>query len=122
MKKIFISGPYRAPSIYDVKRNILAAEDMSVLLMKLGYAVFCPHKNTGLLDGAVPDKTFLDTALAFLPACDAVVVLPWHHRSEGTKAEIKAAGELGLPVLYRSNYYTAADFIRAVNGLFTDDI
>jgi hypothetical protein len=41
--------------------------------------------------------------MAWLEACDEIYVLNNWHTSEGTKAEIKRARELGIPVVFEGD-------------------
>jgi hypothetical protein len=113
MKKAYVAGPYKAPTYYQRRQNIAAAEAVAVELLRMGYAVFCPHRNYGGLDGVISEFDFLERDLAHLEDCQLVVVLPGYEASEGTKAEIHHAHNELVPV-----YYWPEDreqIVRAVN-------
>ena len=88
----YISGPYRGATINETFHNIEVAREAAEVYWKNGYWVFCPHLNSALMDGIVPDETFLRADLWFMkallrPGSGVLVMLPrWVH-SEGSKAE-----------------------------------
>lgn len=99
MPVVYIAGPYRAPTEFEVVRNIRRAEEVAVELWRSGCAVVCPHLNTALLGGAVPDDTFIDGDLAILSRCDGLVTVVGWNASVGARAEVAQARHLGIPVL-----------------------
>lgn len=100
MKVIYVSGPYRAPTEYEVGQNIRAAEEAAIKLWQEGWAVICPHKNTARLGGVVPDGVWIKGDIAMLIRCDAIYMLPTWERSEGARAEHEAAVKAGIPAIY----------------------
>ena len=103
MKRVFLSGPYSAPTEVEVMRNIRVAEEVSIAVRQLGEgnaACFCPHKNSAHLGGVMPYEFWIRECLAFLAVCDCVVMLPGWERSAGAAVELKAAQDIGLPVYY----------------------
>ena len=102
MKVIYTAGPYRADTVYGITCNIERARELSAYVWELGHVALSPHLNTALFDGLVSDQAFLDGTLELMRRADAVVLIPGWQRSEGTKAEIKEAEKLGIPVLYNA--------------------
>ncbi|HLP84813.1 MAG TPA: DUF1937 family protein [Phycisphaerales bacterium] len=98
MKLIYVAGPYRAPSEWQVTLNIREAEAAALELWRMGYAVICPHKNTAYFGGAAPDQVWLDGDMEMLRRCDAVYAMPSWKKSTGATAEISEARRLGIPV------------------------
>ncbi len=98
MKLIYTAGPYRAATPYDVRRNIERARDVAAALWRMGWAVVCPHANSAHLDGVVPEERFLEGDLEMLRRCDALVLIPGWHVSEGSRAEKAEAERHGIPV------------------------
>jgi nucleoside 2-deoxyribosyltransferase len=100
VKIAFISGPYRAPSKRGVYRNIRKAAEVAALVAKLGYAVFCPHTNSHLVEfvGGLGDEYWLEADLKILPRCDLVVLVEGWTSSSGSIVEIVAAVTQGIPV------------------------
>lgn len=100
MELAYISGPYRDPSIHGIVRNIRRAEEAATKYRKLKYAVFCPHMNSALMDGTMPDDYWMHEDLEILCRCDAIVMLSDWELSEGARIEHQKANEWGLTVIY----------------------
>jgi hypothetical protein len=99
--KVYVAGPFRGKTNWDIKQNTRNAEMIALALWRTEFcAVYCPHLNTAEFQDTAPDDVWLKGHLAFLPDCDAVVVVPGWERSSGTKAEIAEAEKLGIPVFY----------------------
>jgi len=99
MQVAFICGPYRAGSVRGIVENIRRAEKYALKYWSLGYAVFCPHMNTALFDGAEPDEVWLNGGLEFLRRSDVVVCIPGWENSEGSIAEVRLARALGKKII-----------------------
>ena len=97
---IYIAGPFRANGARAVEQNIRRAEDAAYGVWARGHAAMCPHANARWEDPEIGDQVFLDGTLELMRRCDAVLVLPYHQASEGTKGEIAEAKRLGMPVAY----------------------
>ena len=92
MKKvIYIAGPYRAKTEWEVKQNIDRAEAVSLKYWKAGYAVFCPHKNSAFMGGSCPDETWLEGGLEILKRCDGIVMMEGWRESKGSGGELDQA-------------------------------
>jgi hypothetical protein len=100
MKIAYVAGPYRAKTIRGIVENINKAEAVALELWKLGFMVFCPHKNSGLFDGDIPDENFLDGDIELMKRCDLVVMIPDWEKSTGAVNEKKIAEEVKIPVFY----------------------
>lgn len=99
MKAVFIIGPYRASTPRGIIENIRAAEAMAIEVWKVGAVALCPHLNTALMDGILPDEVWLAGALELLSRCDAAIVVPHNYGSSaGSSSEIHAALDKGLIV------------------------
>jgi hypothetical protein len=100
VKLAYVAGPYRAATEWGVLSNIRDAESVAIELWKLGLAVICPHKNTALLGGIVPDDVWLTGDLVMMERCDLVVMTPRWECSAGARAEKLRAEQCGLPVFF----------------------
>ncbi len=100
MKLVFVAGPYRAASEWEVEQNVRRAEALALQLWQLNLAVICPHKNTARYGGALPDQVWLDGALEMAQRCDAVVCVDGWETSAGARGEVGAAQTLEIPVFY----------------------
>jgi len=96
---VFVSGRFRAPSMWDIECNIRNAEHRSLELWRAGFVALCPHMNTHYFDGAAPDDIWLKGDLAMLARCDAMLVID-SGESSGVQAEIAFCHEKGIPVYY----------------------
>ena len=102
MKVIYIAGPYRNKSEYEVGENIRIAAEFALAVWRSGGVALCPHKNTAFFGGAynLPDDTWLKGDLELLSRCDAVLAVTGWITSSGTVAEISFAHERKIPVFY----------------------
>ena len=98
MKLIYLAGPYRAPTEWELVQNIRRAEALAIAVWQLGAACICPHKNTALLGGCCPDSVWLEGDLEMLRRCDAVICTDDWQRSEGARNEVAEARRLEIPV------------------------
>lgn len=96
---VYVAGPYRADTVYEIKRNIRAAEDATETLISMGYAVICPHLITKFCDGLQADEWFLWAGLTLLDKADFVVLTHGWEASAGTQKEIEFARKSGMPIL-----------------------
>lgn len=91
MRVVYIAGPFRAASAWEVEQNIRRAECLALEAWRSGFAVICPHTNTRFFSGAAPDEIWLEGDLEILRRCDAVLLLPKWQESPGTRAEVAEA-------------------------------
>lgn len=98
MKLVYIAGPFRAHTAWDIEQNIRRAEERSLEVWRRGMAALCPHTNTRFFQGAALDEVWLEGTLEMLRRCDAVLLVPNWRGSSGTRAEITEALRLGIPV------------------------
>jgi len=98
MKLVYLAGPYRGRSEWDVHTNIQQAEWYAAEITKRRGDLFCvtPHKNTAYMGGLQPDKYFLDGTLELLRRCDYIYLLPNWETSAGAVAEEKEARRLNI--------------------------
>lgn len=99
---VFICGPYRSTTVIGIVENIQTAEKYAKKYWKLGYCVICPHKNTALFDGLMPDNVWLTSYKKLLSLSDVIVVLPGWEKSEGSIDEYKLAKELGKSIIFEA--------------------
>lgn len=100
MKVVYIAGPFRAPTRWEVVGNIRRAEEVALQVASLGAMPLCPHTNTANFDGALTDGFLLEGTLELMRRCDAVILVSGWRASAGTKGEIAEARRLQLPVFY----------------------
>ena len=98
-KMVYVAGPYRG----NIKKNIENAERKSIELIRQGFDVLTPHKNTAgyekYEDREITHKTWLDLGLNLLSRCDILYVMKNAENSEGTQAEIAFALENNISII-----------------------
>lgn len=101
MKKlIYVIGAYSG----DTHNNILEAEKVSIELIKRGYHVITPHKNTSgyekYEDGnLITYQTWIEMDLDILSRCDAIFIIDNAKYSKGSQIEIDFAQNRGIPII-----------------------
>jgi nucleoside 2-deoxyribosyltransferase len=95
---IYIAGPFRAPTQWGIAENVRNAERVGLEVARAGAYPIIPHANTQHFNGEGSDQLWLSGTLELMRRCDAVVVIDGWERSTGTRAEMKEAYALGLPV------------------------
>jgi len=102
-KLIYVAGPYRG----DTERNTENAERKSIELIRKGYAVITPHKNTKgyekYEDSKITHQTWLDMDLVILARCDVLYVMKNSETSEGVQQEIAFALEHGIHIVHENH-------------------
>jgi nucleoside 2-deoxyribosyltransferase len=97
---VYIAGPYRGKDNWEIEQNIRRAEELALDVWRAGFTALCPHTNTRHFQGALPDEAWLDGDLAMLERCDAVLMTPDWHRSQGAVAERDHAFNKAINVFY----------------------
>jgi hypothetical protein len=98
MKVVFVAGPYRAITPWEMEQNIRLAEGLALAIWGLGAVALCPHTMNRFFQTMVPDHVALEGVLELLRRSDAVYLLVGWERSSGTRAEKAEAERLGIPV------------------------
>ena len=104
---VYIIGAYSG----DTKANIAKAEAASIALIRAGYHVFTPHKNTAgyekyegsmmnmnnPLPHVISWNTWIEMDLHILSKCDAIFIMDNAKDSHGSKIEIEFAKSRNIP-------------------------
>lgn len=102
MKLIYVAGPFRAPTLAAIQRNIDRARDVAVALASAGLMPVCVHTMEGLAMHDIQQgdngQFWVDGTLEIMRRCDAVVLVDGWQNSQGTLGEIEEARKLGIPV------------------------
>jgi hypothetical protein len=98
MKVIYIAGPFRGATAWDIELHVRHAEAMAFEVAQLGAMPLCPHTNTRHFHGTKDDQFWLDGTIELMSRCDGVMVTDDWSRSQGARLEVKRAGLLNLPV------------------------
>jgi len=99
---VYVAGPYSADTSWGIKKNILEAEKYSLLLLRKGYYVITPHKNTAGYE-AYPEwdqEFWYGLSLEILKRCDAIAMIPGWEGSRGSTIEHERALEWGKRIIY----------------------
>lgn len=102
-KIIYVAGSYRAATTAEILANCVRAWSVARQIWRLGHIAICPHANTFLMSeepDPVPAENFLTGDLRLLAHCDALLLLPQSHRSEGSMGECRCARNLDLPIFH----------------------
>lgn len=108
MLRVYVAGPYRCKGKCGVDlQHMRRGLRMGVKVLLAGYAPFVPwfdfHHTFMLREDEGEEITvqmYQDFSMEWLRVTDVVLIMPGWEDSEGTKAEIKEAEELGIPVVY----------------------
>lgn len=107
---VYIAGPFRGPTAWDIEENVRHAERTALQVSREGFVPLCPHTNTRFFQGQGSDQFWLDATLELLRRCDALLTVPdwidmdgkersWKN-SKGTAGEVAEARAQGIPVFH----------------------
>lgn len=96
VKGIYIAGPYRGRTEWDIELNIMTARLWAEEIMRKGWATYTPHVETAHSGLSFDDIMARD--LFMLEKMEAICMLPGWERSEGARMEYSKAVELGMKV------------------------
>ncbi len=100
MRLVYVAGPFRGSSAWEIECNIRRAETLALEVWRLGAAALCPHCNTRFFQNAAPDEVWLAGDLVMLERCDAVLLTDDWERSSGARAEVQHARNRCIPCFY----------------------
>lgn len=98
MKVIYVAGPFRGGTTWDVEQHVRHAEELAYRVAQLGAMPLCPHTNTRYSHGLLTEQFWLDGTLELMSRCDALVLTDDWHSSAGARDEVQKAHALNLPV------------------------
>ena len=104
MKVVYVIGPFRAKTHWDVRLNVLVAERLGLEVSKLGAMPLIPHKNTENFDGLLDENFWVEGTKELLRRCDAAITVAaigerWEH-SRGSIGEVQEMDRLARPVFH----------------------
>lgn len=96
----YVAGPYNG----DVDDNIQRAEKVSIELIKKGYSVITPQKNTAHYEKYEGKdlnlNTWMEMDFNLIERCDVVFIMENWEGSKGVAQEIHFAKAHGIPVIF----------------------
>ena len=99
---IYLAGPYNG----DVEGNIQRAEKVSIELIKKGYSVITPHKNTAHYEKYENENlninTWMEMDFNIIKKCDVIFVMENWEDSVGVKQELHFAKSHDVPIIFLS--------------------
>lgn len=98
MKLVYVAGPFRAPTPWDVEQNIRVAEGVGLRVALAGLMPLIPHTNTRFFDGQCTAQFWIDGTMEMLKRCDAIVLCPGWMQSEGSRGEWEYAKSVSMPI------------------------
>ena len=121
-KRIYVAGPYACdgrckPLGVDLEYMRKGLE-VSVKLLKMGYAPFCPWLDfmfqfvAGGSELRVQD--YYEYSIAFLPVCHCMYVHDCRKGSIGTNAEIELAQKEDIPVFYDAEFDAMIEYLESI--------
>jgi len=99
IKVVYVAGAFRAKTQWGILQNVRKAEDASLHLWELGYAVICPHTMTQHFQNECPDEVWLEGCIELLKRADAIYLVDGWQTSKGSLEELKIAKKLGLTIM-----------------------
>ena len=107
--RVYIAGPMNPRNgggAIEYLRNCNRMIEAARILIKNGYAPFCPAVDAAYFLGGMDDETptaeeIKSYSASWVGACAAILLMPGWEKSAGTLAEIEIAERLGIPVFKR---------------------
>jgi len=97
MIHVYVAGPFRSPSPFTVRQNIINAERVGLWLAEHFRVVpVIPHSMFGNFNGTIDDRFWLDATRDLLLRCDAAVFIDGWSRSEGCNSELETCKDVGV--------------------------
>ena len=104
MVVIYVAGPLHADNGPAIERNIKRASDAALEIWRLGAAALCPHTNSGVFHGRLPEKEFVAGSLDLLRRCDAIYFCEGWEKSPGSLGEMEEAKRLKMAILFELDH------------------
>lgn len=97
---IYIAGPFRGRTPYDVHCNVFRAEAIGLEVARLGGMPIIPHTMTAHFDKQLTDEFWLEGYKRLLAVCDAIVLSPNWRESAGSRNERLQAEQDHVAIFY----------------------
>jgi len=113
---IYIAGPFRGPTPYDVRKNVEAARDVGLWVARNGGYPVIPHTMTADFDKQLDDAFWLAGTLELLRRCDAIYLMKHWQSSQGAQNERVTAQLLQLPIFEYRDYQFADPLVEWIDA------
>lgn len=94
MRLVYIAGPFRGATPWDVHCNVHEAELLGLEVAKLGIYPVIPHAMTRNFDKLLTDQFWLDGTLELMMRCDALITTERWNLSSGARTEVETMRSL----------------------------
>lgn len=100
LKLVYVAGPFRGKTPWDVAQNVRAAEEVGLGIARIGAYPVIPHAMTQHFDKQLSDEFWLNGTMELLRRCDALITTPNWRSSVGATAEVQEMHKLQRPVFH----------------------
>lgn len=111
-KLIFIAGPYRAPTNWQMSKNVQNAREYGALVAQAGSYPVIPIVNTAFMDGMIENDPWISGIMRLLQRSDGVLFIPGWQESEGAKIEYRECLDSDIPLYLAPELPASVDSIR----------
>jgi len=112
MKIVYIAGPFRGKTPWDVECNVRRAEILALAVARAGAMPLCPHTMTRHFDKQCTDEFWLEGTLALLRKCDAIIMTVDWMQSTGAQLEYNEARNIQMPVFFETHFSDLEEWIK----------
>lgn len=116
-KLLYVAGPYSG----EINKNIADAERVSINLIRNGFHVLTPHKNTQNYEIYEDENITMDTWLQLdfdlLSRCDAIYLMKKWRESSGAIGEYKFAMARNITIIFEKVYPSETFTLKMYMGL-----
>jgi hypothetical protein len=96
LPRVYVAGPFRGNTPWDIECNVRRAEDLGLVVAKMGAVPVIPHTMYRFYESSLPDEFWIEATLSLLHTCQSMVIDLPHERvanSVGTMGEIEDCRE-----------------------------
>lgn len=105
MKIVYVAGPFRGATAWNINVNVLDAERWGLDLARLGAMPLVPHLLGQHMHGQCNEEFWLEGVMELLRRSDGVLLITGWEASSGARAEKLEAERLGLAVFESYNFH-----------------
>jgi len=115
-KMIYVAGPFRGKTPWEVEQNIRRAEGVSLEIARIGAIPLCPHTMYRFFDKQCDNNYWLRATEELLIKCDAIYLLKGWEKSEGAKGEHHLAVDTGMNIFFEEHPKGWSGLVKWVNS------